>query len=326
MSGDDGQRFEGRWADFPDYIIGITAEIWDDREILKIHDYYAPDVIVRRPSGIIEGVEAVVRDTFEACAQTTDRGEGAEDVIWTADETGHHYSSHRCCDRSVHATDDVYGPATGTHLRYWLAADCAVRGVRIDDEWLVSDRGAIARQLGWEPRAFARHLVETGRAGTPLTRATDRPGPYRSAGDDDPWGIRYEAMLKATMAGDLSAIPAEYDGQCHLHYPGGREGHGPNDANAFWAGLRASFPAASFEVHHRMGRHDPLLSPRAALRWSLEGRHEGWGLFGEPTGAEVHVMGISHAEFGPRGLRREWAIYDEVAIWTQIERQALGGA
>jgi hypothetical protein len=29
-------------------------------------------------------------------------------------------------------------------------------------------------------------------------------------------------------------------------------------------------------------------------------------------------MGISHAEFGPRGLRREWTLYDETAIWMQI--------
>ena len=57
---------------------------------------------------------------------------------------------------------------------------------------------------------------------------------------------------------------------------------------------------------------------RAALRWSLTGRHLGWGAFGAPTGAEVHVMGLSHAEFGPDGLRREWTLYDEAAVWMQI--------
>jgi hypothetical protein len=66
-----------------------------------------------------------------------------------------------------------------------------------------------------------------------------------------------------------------------------------------------------------------MLSPRAALRWSLDGTHDGWGAFGRPTGARVHVMGISHAEYGPFGpdgvgLRREFALYDEVAIWKQI--------
>jgi hypothetical protein len=27
---------------------------------------------------------------------------------------------------------------------------------------------------------------------------------------------------------------------------------------------------------------------------------------------------MSHAEFGPRGLRREWVLFDETAIWKQI--------
>ena len=60
------------------------------------------------------------------------------------------------------------------------------------------------------------------------------------------------------------------------------------------------------------------MPPRVAVRWGLDGRHDGPGLFGRPSGAEVYVMGISHAEFGPRGIRREFVLYDEVAIWKQI--------
>ena len=42
-----------------------------------------------------------------------------------------------------------------------------------------------------------------------------------------------------------------------------------------------------------------MMPPRAAIRWSLSGKHEGAGRFGTPSGADVYVMGISHAEFGP---------------------------
>ena len=62
-----------------------------------------------------------------------------------------------------------------------------------------------------------------------------------------------------------------------------------------------------------------LCSTHHAL--GLQGKHEGWGSFGEPSGAEVYVMGISHAEFGPRGLRREFVLFDETAIWKQIVMQ-----
>ncbi len=51
-----------------------------------------------------------------------------------------------------------------------------------------------------------------------------------------------------------------------------------------------------------------MMPPRAAVRWSLTGCHDGWGMLGRPTGAPVHVMGITHAEFGPWGLRREFTI------------------
>ena len=64
-----------------------------------------------------------------------------------------------------------------------------------------------------------------------------------------------------------------------------------------------------------------MLSPRAAIRWSLDGLHEGWGSFGKPSGKRVYVMGMSHAEFGPWGLRRECALVDEIAIWKQILMQ-----
>jgi hypothetical protein len=61
-----------------------------------------------------------------------------------------------------------------------------------------------------------------------------------------------------------------------------------------------------------------MMSPRAAVRWSLDGVHDGWGAFGPPTGAPVHIMGMAHAEYGPWGLRRECALWDEIAIWKQI--------
>ena len=65
---------------------------------------------------------------------------------------------------------------------------------------------------------------------------------------------------------------------------------------------------------------------RAAVRWSLHGSHDGNGYFGAPTGAEVYVMGITHAEFGSLGmapvkLRREYTLFDETAVWMQILKQ-----
>jgi len=152
----------------------------------------------------------------------------------------------------------------------------------------------------------------------PFTPEIDTPGPYRESGNDHPMGAALRDVFQRLMSADFSAIPKTYDRACALHYPGHRTGYGHSAADAFWLSLRAAFPSAEARVSHVIGRDDPHMPPRAALRWSLTGTHDGWGAFGAPTGAPVHVMGITHAEFGPRGLRREWTLIDETAVWKQI--------
>ena len=57
---------------------------------------------------------------------------------------------------------------------------------------------------------------------------------------------------------------------------------------------------------------------KAAIRWSIKGKHEGNGIFGKETNADVYIMGICHAEFGQRGITREFVLFDETMIWKQI--------
>jgi hypothetical protein len=319
--------FDARFADFPDYILGITREIWEDRGIATLHRYYAPDIVVRSPASVVTGNRGVIAATMATLAEFPDRQLLGEDVIWSGTPEEGMLSSHRILSTATHAGDGVYGKATGRALRYRILADCHARGNMIDDEWLIRDQGAIVRQMGWDPRDHARDLIarEGGPAACvrPLSPATDRPGPYTGTGNTNPWGARYADLLTRIMGADMAAIPAEYDRAAQLEHPGHVTGHGWAAADRFWMGLRAAFPSATFTVHHTIGREDPTMPPRAALRWSLHGRHDGWGAFGRPTGAEVYVLGISHAEFGtlgqaPARLRREWVLFDETAIWKQI--------
>ena len=38
--------FDPKFTDFPDYIIGITKQIWEDRDIASLHHYYSDDIVV----------------------------------------------------------------------------------------------------------------------------------------------------------------------------------------------------------------------------------------------------------------------------------------
>ena len=314
--------FDPKWKDLPDYILGITKEIWEDRGIATLHRYYAPTLPVRSPASLVVGNANVVAATMATLAEFPDRTLLGEDVIWCGDAQNGFLSSHRILSQATHAHDGIYGKATGRRLTYRIIADCACRDNQIYDEWLIRDQGAIVRQMGWEPKAHAADLIarEGGpeACARPFTPAIDVDGGYRGDGNDVATGARYADILTRIMGAAMAAIGAEYDRAAQLELPGGVTGHGAAAADRFWMGLRAAFPSAAFAIRHRIGNEEAGMAPRAALRWSLDGRHDGWGAFGPPTGAPVHVMGISHAEFGPRGLRREFVLIDETAIWTQI--------
>ncbi len=316
------QGFDSKFTDFPDYIIGITKEIWENRGIATLHHYYSPDIIVRSPGSVVVGNEGVIAATMATLAEFPDRTLLGEDVIWSGTPEEGMLSSHRIFSTATHSGNGVYGKASGIALKYRIIADCHAINNQIDDEWLIRDQGSVVRQLGIEPEDYARAQIEAeggaDNSSPGFTPAIDIPGPYTGRGNDNEWGQRYAKLLKRIMAADLAAIPAEYDRGCQLEYPGGVTGHSHVDADRFWTSLRASFPNAEFKIEHQIGRDDPLMPPRAAIRWSLQGKHDGWGAFGAPSYADVYIMGICHAEFGPWGLRREFVLFDETAVWKQI--------
>ncbi|WP_136441682.1 ester cyclase [Pacificoceanicola onchidii] len=319
--------FDPKWRDPPDYILGVTKEIWEDRGISTLTGSYADDIVVRSPASVVIGNANVIGATMATLAEFPDRQLLGEDVIWCEAPSGGFLSSHRLISTATHMRPGAYGPATGKTLRYRIIADCHAVDNQINDEWLIRDQGAIVRQIGMEPKDFARDMIhrEGGpeRCVQPLTPANDAPGPYAGSGNDDEWGARAAQTISAIMDADFTAIPRAYDRAAFLSYPGGENALSYHGADQFWMGLRASFPNATFTIHHQIGRTDPDMPPRASVRWSLFGKHDGWGRFGTPTGAEVYVLGLTHFEFGavvtgePR-IRREFTLFDETAIWKQI--------
>lgn len=316
------QGFDPKFRDFPDYILGITREIWEDRGIATLHYYYTKDIPVRSPGSVVRGNQDVIGATMATLAEFPNRRLLGEDVIWSGTPEEGMLSSHRIYSTATHSGDGIYGRATGKKLGYRIIADCHAINNQINDEWLIRDQGAIVRQLGWTPSDYAADLIKSEggvkNCVKPFTPEIDIAGPYKGRGNDNEWGVKYADILRHIMDANMAVIATEYDEACALELPGNLAAHGLAAADNFWMGLRASFPNAEFTIEHQIGRDDAMMPPRAAIRWGLYGKHEGWGSFGTPTGAQVYIMGASHAEFGPRGLRREFVLFDETAIWKQI--------
>ena len=78
--------FQDKFTDLPDYIIKITREIWEERGLTTLRHYYAPDLPMRFPAGLVIGSQAVIDGTLATLAEFPERQLLAEDVIWSGDE------------------------------------------------------------------------------------------------------------------------------------------------------------------------------------------------------------------------------------------------
>ncbi|MFD1344710.1 ester cyclase, partial [Litorisediminicola beolgyonensis] len=240
--------------------------------------------------------------------------------LWSEDvlAPGGAWAAERFVMTGRHAGDGLWGAPTGRDLRYRWLAGYGIREGRLARLWRVRDSAAILRQIGRDPRAWAADSLTA----EPLSAGGAGPASPGTMPPEDGWAASWAELLDRAMEGAFGLFDDQYAPGAELCYPGGELGTGPEAARAFWLGLRAGFPDAVFEIEDGIGLESPLMPPRAALRWRLTGKHVGWGPFGHPSGAAVTILGLSQAEFGPDGLRREWTLYDAGAVWRQIAARA----
>ncbi len=314
----------GDYASVPDFIYGITREIWEDRGIGgKLDKYYAPDILLRAATGFTGSNQGVTAQTLQTLHQFPNRQLVGEDVIWTGYDDGSFLSSHRLTSVMTHTGDGVLGRAQGKVVRSRIIADCWVKNQVVVEEWLVRDQAAFARCLGLEPRELARQMVDGDlRRGGPVgffIPAHDKPSRFQSTvQDDDAIALLIRGLTRLWHAKETAAIRDLYFHGAALHAPGGAVLYGHGDIDSFAIGYLASFPDAAFEVQAARINREPEQALRVALRWSLTGTHSGYGHFGEPTGAPVYVMGMSHFNLTAGRVMAEYMVTDEVSIWKQI--------
>ncbi len=314
----------GAYRDVPDFIYGITREIWEDRGIGgKLDRYYAPDILLRAPTGLTTSNHGVTAQTLQTLHQFPDRQLVGEDVIWADGGDGSFLSSHRLISVMRHTGDGSHGPASGRVVRSRIIADCFVLDTVVTEEWLVRDQAAFARCIGLTPRDLARQMAEQdvrslGKVEFFLPEH-DRPGRYQPRIAETPeTDIVIAGYRRLWQAKETAALRDLYFHGAAMATPGGETANGHGDIDRFYLGYLAAFPDAEFALHSAIINRDPDQPPRIALRWSLRGTHSGFGHFGPPTGAPVFIMGMSHIHLVQGQIRQEWVLTDEVAIWKQI--------
>jgi predicted ester cyclase len=318
--------FDDEFVDFPHYIIRITDRIWHDREVELCLKWYSEDCAIHTLGGDIVGAQTVVDNTWATLAAFPDRRLDADNVIWSREEDGAFYSSHLITSKMTNLGASEFGPATGSRVRVQTIADCLCRDNRIVEEWLVRDNLALVRQLGFNPDEIARKRASAARdrgqdlvafhAGNRarvLSGDSIRPAPGSGA-------AIAAGMLQSVWSEKRAGAAADfYDFRVGGSYPGGESLYGPDEVTAWLAPMLSSFPDAQLCVDHVA--EIPYLGEArdVALRWSLAGTHTGQGRYGDPTGAPVYILGVSHFRIMNGRIREETVVFDDLALRQQIE-------
>ena len=126
-------------------------------------------------------------------------------------------------------------------------------------------------------------------------------------------------MLVRAFRDDLYGEAAEaLSPAAEIWWPSNRRGHG----RGYWIGcamqLRAVLHDSAFRIDHVAARPLPHGDTAVALRWSLAGVHAQRGVWGEPSGRDVLLMGISHYRLRHGAVIEDRTIFDELAVLRQI--------
>ena len=314
--------FDKKYKDFPDFILKITQQIWEEKDVESIAKFYTDDIPVRSPFGITYGNKPVIEATYSTLKEFPNRQLLGEDVIWNGnDETGYH-SSHRILSKGTHLGDGSYGKPSGKNIYYRVIADCACKNNQVYDEWIVRDQGAMVRQLGYSPKEFAQKIIEIeggiDKAKSLFDSKSDKKSNYKPMSvKSDSVGKKYSTILKNIFLSEYEF--KDYDRSSNIFWPGNKIGHGREDVMRFWNSLKNIFSNIKFSIEHIGYLEEPDKNAKASIRWFLEGKHVNESKeYGKETNSNLFIMGISHVEFGNYGINREWVLFDEVAIWKQI--------
>ncbi len=330
---DDNTYLEGTAGPFRnlvDYILGITHEIWESRQVERIRDYYARDCVVYMPGGIQRGVDTVVRNTYDSLVSYPDRLLIADDVVWSRDGAGHFYSSHRIASHMTNLGASAFGPATGRRVRVCTIADCVVEAGVITREWLVRDNWSLLQQLGLDP-----NVIAAARAATPVGDeylrwlAAERVR-VRESSDNHLQSVTRFSHAQATefalanlrnawIHGDARLHAAQYAPYAVLH-DSAPIASGCEAIRTHAATLRRAFNDAALTVDHMCVVPRDRGTTDVAARWTLDARHAGdlWGL--PASGRNVTVLGITHWHVVANRIAAEWSIYDRLDVLTQLLR------
>jgi predicted ester cyclase len=324
------QGFAPKFRDIVDYIVKITHEIWEERGIGRLYEYYGTNMRIHTSSGDIYTRDKVIENTIQALAAYPDRRLYTDEVIWSGNDKDGYYTSHRLTHEGHNWGHTRYGPPTGKRVSYRAIADCVVQAGVIVEEWLVRDELSLLYQLGYDIHEMARTIAQqeddaarlvTVPAESDRLRGQLPPQPLPAApAEFDIAHFVKRAIHEVWNWRLLNKVDAYYSPQYICESASGRRLYGRNQFTTYVLSLLSPFPDLAVSVDHFCALPDGPDRYRTATRWTMQGSHTGPGLYGPPTGQPVRIMGISHHLVENGKFVQEWTLFDEFALLKQLYR------
>ncbi len=326
--------FDDDYVDIVDYILRSTHKIWEEGGLGLIYDHYQHNAVVWTSEGLTYGREQVIAASARTQAAFPDVRLYGGDVIWTGNDADGFHTSHRIMWIGHNTAHSVYGPPTGRRLQRWGIANCFVRENRVVQEWIARDEMSLVMQLGFDPHEVARRMVEkepSAGVGSPSVGEIERvvgettPAdlPLKNDGEFDPEDVVRRIYHDIWNWRKLNLLKQYYAENYACHAAGGRELYGRGDLRAFILAMLSAFSDLTLTVDHVYWNGNATDGYRVATRWTWQGTHDSFGIYGEPSGARIRIMGISHQWIRNNRVVEEWMLFDEFALLKQIYRARM---
>jgi predicted ester cyclase len=311
-----------------DYILGITFEIWEQRRLELIHQYYGENTVVFGLDGITRGAATMVEGTRAMLDAFPDRLLLADDVIWSGTREGGFYSSHRIISPMTNSGPTQFGPATGKKVRILTIADCVVEDGVITQEWLLRDNHALVSQLGHDSLQAARIVAERRDAKSDEWIAAEikrligagvpgrRPNSVKPANSTEDFAT--QVLANNWVAGEQGSQDAAYAPYAVLHRSPIELYSGQDAIAAHYSHLRNAFDIAGLTIDHVAVQPADSEGLHLAVRWTAAGKHVGDYLGVAATMRPVFLLGSTHWRIENNRIAIEWTVFDGLGVLSQL--------
>ena len=322
--------FEETYVDIIDYIVRITHRIWEEKDIGYIYDTYSHSSNVYDDYGLQYGRDKIVADTVHTINAFPNIRLFADEVIWAGDDVVGFHTSHRTIISGHNTGYSKYGPPTGRKITCLCIANCVALNNEIFAEWVIYDTASLIQQLGFNLREKARQFgnevdwdsLNDTRFGEPERLPGQGKPIYRrykegSFDVEDFLQVTYQNIWNRRM---LGTVRDAYIPQMRFRGSTNRAFYGRGEYQSFILSFMAMFPDLGLQIDDIYWMGNDQDGYMTSVRWTITGTHQGFGIYGPPTGRPIRMWGISQHRIQNGQITDEWMLFNEFAVMQQIYR------